>query len=97
MHVDIPHQLGKTGAKARLADNVHKLKDHLPGKVADVTTAWHDDVLRISVTALGQSVTALATVEESVVRCEITLPALLGMFESPIRAALESQGPKLLA
>lgn len=97
MRVDIPHQLGKEGAKARLAANAHKLADHVPGKVADVRTDWEGDVLRVFVSAMGQQVTARATVEDTLVRAEIELPALLGFFEAPIRAAIESQGPKLLA
>lgn len=96
MRVDIPHDLGKEAAKARLAANAHKLADHIPGKVADVSTSWAGDVLRIAVSAMGQSVVALATVEDTVVRAEIELPFLLGMFESPIKAALEREGPKLL-
>ncbi len=96
MRVDLPHNLGKETAKARLAANAHKLKDHLPGPVADVATSWEGDVMRIAVSAMGQSLTALATVEEAVVRCDVQLPFLLSMFEAPIRSALETQGPKLL-
>lgn len=96
MRVDIPHDLGRKGAKARLAANAHKLADHLPGKMAEVKTGWEGDTMRIVVTAMGQAITALAHVEERVVRAEIELPFLLGMFEAPIRAALEREGPKLL-
>lgn len=96
MRVDIPHTLGREAAKARLSANAHKLADHMPGKVADVSTSWSGDVLRIAVSAMGQSVVALATVEDTLVRAEIELPFLLGMFEAPIKAALEREGPKLL-
>lgn len=96
MRIDLPHELGKDVAKARLAANAHKLADHIPGKVADVQTSWTGDVMRIAVSAMGQSVVALATVEDKIVRAEIELPFLLGMFESPIKAALEREGPKLL-
>ena len=82
---------------ARLAANTHKLADHIPGKVADVTTEWQNDVLRVAVSAMGQQVVARCTVEETLVRADIELPFLLSMFEAPIKAALESQGPKLLA
>ncbi|MBU3077798.1 polyhydroxyalkanoic acid system family protein [Sphingomonas quercus] len=96
IHVDIPHQLGKEGARARLSANAHKLARHVPGGMAEVTTGWEGDRMTITVAAMGQTVTAYADVREDVVHAEIMLPFLLSMFEAPIAAAIRSEGPKLL-
>ena len=36
IEVDLPHKLGREEARRRIAGNVHKLSDHIPGGAADV-------------------------------------------------------------
>ena len=36
IEVDLPHKLGREEARRRIAGNVHKLTDHIPGGAADV-------------------------------------------------------------
>ena len=96
IQVDLPHKLGKEEARRRIAGNVHKLRDHLPGGAAEVSSNWSGDQLNLDITAMGQKVQALIGVEENVVHCRVALPGLLGMFAKPIEAMLQKKGGLLL-
>lgn len=93
--VSIPHKLGRDEAKRRIGANIGKLRHHIPGGAA-VNSNWVGDRLDLGVTALGQTVDAALTVEESQVRVHIELPGMLGLFAMPIEAMLKSKGPELL-
>jgi hypothetical protein len=95
VHVDLPHKLGRSEAKRRIADNVHKLASFFPGG-ASVTHQWVGDQLDLAITAMGQAVDARIDVEESLIRCHVALPGLLGMLAKPIEAALRAKGSDLL-
>ena len=95
IEVDLPHKLGKDEARRRIANNVHKLEQHIPG-AAQVQTGWVGDQLNLDVAAMGQSVTATIDVEETKVRMKVLLPPMLGMFGGLIQAALQSKGGALL-
>ena len=95
IEVDLPHSLGKDEARRRIANNVHRLTDHIPGG-AQVQSGWSGDQLNLSVQALGDSVQSTIDVEETKVRVRLLLPGLLGMFAGPIQAALQKKGGLLL-
>lgn len=95
IHVDLPHQLGRTEARRRIEANVGKLAGFIPGG-ATVTHEWQGDQLSLGITAMGQTVDARLDVEEKVVRVQVALPGLLGMMARPIEAALRSKGSELL-
>lgn len=97
IRVALPHDLGKAGARARLETNAGRLASHIPGGAAEVKTSWAGDRMTIVVAAMGQTVTAHADVEEKLVRAEIELPFLLGLFRDQVERVVEQQGPKLLA
>ena len=46
IEVDLPHKLGREEARRRIAGNVHKLSDHIPGGTADVKSNWVGDQLK---------------------------------------------------
>ena len=94
--VDLPHNLGRDEARRRIANNIHKLKDHIPGGSAQVQSSWAGDDLTLNVSAMGQSVEALIGVDEKVVHCRIMLPGFLAMFAGPIEAALQKKGADIL-
>ena len=96
IQVDLPHKLGKEEARRRIAGNIHKLKDHIPGGAAQVNSQWSGDELRLDVGAMGQTVQTLIGVEENVVRVHVLLPGMLGMFAGPIQAMLQKKGNILL-
>lgn len=93
--VDLPHNLGKEEARARIAGGMHKLADHIPGG-ADVRSGWEGDRLNLAVTAMGQEVSAKINVMEKVVRVEVMLPGMLAFFGSRIEGYLKSKGAQLL-
>ena len=95
IEVDLPHRLGRDEARRRIANNIHKLQEHIPGG-AQVESGWTGDQLNLSVRALGDSVQATIDVQESKVHLKVLLPGLLSMFAAPIQAALQKKGGALL-
>jgi sRNA-binding protein len=96
IEVDLPHKLGKEEARRRIAGNVHKLKDQIPGGASHVSSNWVGDQLNLKVEAMGQAIDAAITVEEAKVRLRVMLPPMLAMFARPIEAALGAKGGDLL-
>ena len=95
IEVDLPHKLGKDEARRRIANNIHKLQEHIPGG-AQVQTGWTGDQLNLDVAAMGQSVTATIEVMDDKVRLKVLLPPMLGMFAGLIQGALQKKGGVLL-
>ena len=95
VEVDLPHQLGREGAKARIERSFGKLAGWIPGG-QEMRHGWDGDTLHFTVEAMGQRVVARLEVEEAVVHARLELPAMLGMFAGQITAALRANGPKLL-
>jgi hypothetical protein len=95
IEVDLPHNLGKDEARRRIANNIHRLQEHIPGG-AKVESGWAGDQLTLQVHALGDSVQSTIDVEESKVHVKVLLPGLLGMFAGPIQIALQKKGDLLL-
>ena len=96
IEVDLPHKLGREEARRRIAGNVHKLSDHIPGGAADVKSNWVGDQLNLDITAMGQTVAAQIDVQETKVRCRVMLPGLLALVAAPLEAALNRKGSDLL-
>lgn len=96
IEVDLPHSLGRDEARRRIAANIHKLEEHIPGGATQMDTHWTGDELNLNVTALGQTVAAKIAVEETKVRLRVTLPPMLAMFARPIEAALNAKGKDVL-
>ena len=95
IEVDLPHKLGKDEARRRIANNIHRLEEHIPG-AAKVESGWAGDQLNLKINALGNSVQATIDVEDAKVRVRVLIPGLLGMFAGPIQAALQKKGDLLL-
>ena len=96
IEVEVPHKLGKDEARRRIAANVHKLKDQIPGGANRVDSNWSGDELNLKLEAMGQAMDAAIVVEESKVRVRMMLPPMLGMFARPIEALLSAKGSELL-
>ena len=95
IEVDLPHSLGKDEARRRIANNIHRLVEHIPGG-GHVESGWTGDQLNLIVNAMGQSVKAAIDVEETKVHLKVLLPGMLGMFAAPIQAMLQRKGDLLL-
>jgi hypothetical protein len=94
--VDLPHKLGRDEARRRIADNIHKLKDHIPGGASHVESSWSGDRLTLNIHAMGQAAEALIDVEDAKVHCRIQLPGMLSLFAGPIEQMLKLKGSDLL-
>ena len=93
--VDLPHNLGKDEARRRIADNIHKLQEHIPGG-AEVQSGWAGDKLSLDIKAMGQAVAATIDVMDTKVHLKVLLPGMLGMFAGVIQGALQKKGSVLL-
>ena len=93
--VDLPHNLGKDEARRRIANNIHKLEQHIPGG-AQVQSGWVGDQLNLDIATMGQEVTATIDVMEQKVHLRVLLPGILGMFAGVIQVALQKKGGLLL-
>ena len=93
--VDIPHKLGRDGARARLAGGVGKIGSMFPGG-GTVDERWDGDTLHFTVSAMGQTVASRLEVFEERVHAEVDLPPMLSLFAGKIREKLLKEAPKLL-
>lgn len=93
--IDLPHKLGKDEARRRIADNIHRLQEHIPGG-ATVHSSWSGDRLDLSVQAMGEQVHGQLDVREALVNVKLALPGMLGMFSGIVAGVLKSQGGQLL-
>ena len=83
--LDIPHNLGKAGVRARLDGGIGKLGTMIPGG-ATVSHGWQGDDMVFTVKAMGQEIASRVTIYEDKVHAVVDLPAFLG--------AVRRQGPR---
>lgn len=95
IELDLPHSLGKQEARRRIADNIHRLSDHIPGG-ATVQSGWTGDRLDLSIAAMGEQIQGSLDVMENKVHFKLALPGMLGMFSGAIAGVLKSQSGLLL-
>lgn len=93
--VDLPHQLGREGARARIDSKIGRLAEKIPGG-ATVAHRWEGDSCHFTVTAMGQQVVSRLDVADAHVHAEIALPGMLGLFAGKVREMLVKEGPRLL-
>lgn len=93
--IDVPHQLGRATARARLDEGIVKTAKMVPG-VAQVTHTWDNDTMNFALTALGQTIRCRATVFDDKVHAEIDLPAFLALIGNKVRETFGKELPKLL-
>lgn len=94
--LDIPHKLGKDGARARLNKGVGKIGDMIPGGGGTVEQRWDGDTLHFTVSAMGQTVASELEIFETRVHAVVDLPPMLALFANKIREKLQREAPKLL-
>src|SRR5579872_3160132 len=93
--VDLPHNLGKDEARRRIANNIHKLEQHIPGG-AQVQSGWSGDQLNLQIVAMGETVSTCIDVMETRVHLKVLLPGMLGMFAGLVQGTLQKKGKTLL-
>jgi hypothetical protein len=98
MRVEIPHNLDKATARARLRANSHKISDQFPGGMAQVETSWpNEDTMAMHVRAMGQELLGHVELEEGKLVFNVVLPPALSFIEPIISGAIKQSGQKLIA
>ncbi|MCW1430280.1 polyhydroxyalkanoic acid system family protein [Novosphingobium sp. JCM 18896] len=93
--IDIPHKLGRAGARARLEGGIGQIASAIPGG-AMKSHRWQDDTLVFELEALGQKVQAELEVLDDRIHAVVILPAVASLFASTIRNTLSQVGTRLL-
>ena len=95
--IDVPHQLGRAGARERLRSRIGELGGHMPGGVGEVRSSWpSEDEMALEISAMGQTIPAKLEILDAVVRVHVSLPPMLAYFSGMIGAAVRDEGTKLL-
>jgi hypothetical protein len=92
--VTIPHSLGKAEALSRLQSGLHNMPTS--GLLTLEQQPWVENKMPFTVKALGQSVPGSIEVEDSAVRIEVVLPALLMKLWEPLKQTLLGRAKLLL-
>lgn len=95
IEIDLPHKLGRAGARARIESGMGRLASFVPGGTV-TEQRWAGDTLHLAIEAMGQRVTSRLTVEEDKVHAVFELPPFLALFADQVRAKLQKDAPKLL-
>ena len=95
IELDLPHKLGRAGARTRSEHGCGKLADFIPGGTVS-EHHWEGDTFTFTVEAMGQRVASRLTVFEAKVHAIFDLPPFLALFADKIRAKLAKDAPKLL-
>lgn len=94
--VDIPHQLGTAGARARIDGGMDKIASMIPGgSVSD--NRWEGDTMIFTISAMGQKVAARFEVADDKVHAILDLPMMLAMFAEQAKTMIQQGGQKLLS
>jgi hypothetical protein len=94
--VTIEHHSTREEVLARLRSRFGDIRAQTAPYVSSLDEEWTESGVVARVAALGQSFAARIDVDERVVRIEVRLPALLGMFGGLIGKIIRREGPKLL-
>ena len=93
--IDLPHKLGAEEAKRRMQKGIGKLASHIPGG-GEVQSSWEGNRMSLRVQAMGQEVSGHVDVEETKVRLELMLPAILSLFAGTVQGLLRDRGGEML-
>ena len=93
--VNIPHNLGRAQARARIDKGFSQLS-HQFGGGENIAQSWSGDRLSFAVKAMGQAVTGHLDVLDDSVNIEVLLPGVLGLIAGKIKGRLREQGQILL-
>ena len=95
--VNVPHQHGRAGAKARIENGFSKVQEQIAGKGVNVEEQWSGDRMDFSAGAMGQRVTGNLVVTDEHVVIEVDLPWMLRALSGKVQEKLKSGTQLLLA
>jgi hypothetical protein len=94
--VDIPHELGKDGARQRLQNGFGKIREQFGFSGLAFEERWEGDLLHFSASGLGQRVVGRVDVMDKLVRIELDLPWALAVLAEKLQGRIKSAGTLLL-
>jgi hypothetical protein len=94
--VNIPHELGRVEARRRIEEGFERFSGQMGGATGALTKSWDGDRLSFSLSAMGQAISGVIEVAESVVKLEVLLPNLLAMIAGKLKGRLQTEGQLLL-
>ena len=92
---ELPHNLGKQGARERLSNGIGRLENHIPGG-AGVESSWAGDRMNVRISAMGQEILTTIDVFERHVHLEMVLPPMLSFFGKQIENVVRKEASELL-
>ena len=94
--MDIPHELGRDGARQRLQNGFGKIREQFGFGALAFEERWEGDRLHFSASGLGQRVVGRVDVMEKLARIELDLPWALAVLAEKLRGRIKSAGTMLL-
>jgi putative polyhydroxyalkanoate system protein len=95
--VEVPHALGKAGARQRLDSFLEKLADKYKGQVSDLQGSWAEDVLSFSFSTFGIKIAGTMQVADDKVVMRGDLPFSAMIFKGKITSGIQDALTKALA
>jgi Putative polyhydroxyalkanoic acid system protein (PHA_gran_rgn) len=97
LNISIPHGLSQDEALRRIKSAIADAKKQYGGKIDELRESWNGYSGTLNVTAMGQKLAVVLTVNSSDVTVQSALPMIAVMFRGKIEAAIRQEGTKLLA
>jgi hypothetical protein len=94
--IDIPHELGKDGARQRLQTGFGKIREQFGFGGLAFEERWEGDLLHFSAHGLGQNVVGRVEVMEKLARIELDLPWVLAILAEKLQSRIKGAGTLLL-
>jgi putative polyhydroxyalkanoate system protein len=94
--VNIPHELGAAEARKRIDEGFGRFSSQFGGLASGLKRSWEGDRMAFSLEAMGQGISGVIEVGETVVKLEVLLPNLLGMIAGKLKGRLQKEGQLLL-
>ncbi|MER0237710.1 polyhydroxyalkanoic acid system family protein [Fulvimarina sp. MAC8] len=94
--VDIPHKLGRAGARQRIDEGFAKLRQDMMGGMVKFEDTWTGDHLDFRARVMGQSVTGRLEILDEHVHVEVDLPMILASIAEKLKGRLRKEGQVLL-
>jgi hypothetical protein len=94
--VTIEHHATRDEVMAKLRARFGEIRGQVAPYVSSFEEEWTEDGVSVRVVALAQPISSRISVDDRIVRIEVALPGLLGVFSRLVADRLQRQGTKLL-
>ena len=93
---EIPHSLGRAGARTRLDRFLDVINEKYQGQISDLNSSWTDDTLSYSFTTYGIKVKGTIGVSDDRVLFHGELPFSAMIFKNKITSGIQAALEKTL-